>query len=148
MWLEFFAARVYPEAHSRYERFRDNSLYWLAALFFNAYPIPHTERSLRDSIRYSGELVEEGWSILIHPEGARSRTDELLPLYPGTAVLASHLHLPVVPVRIRGVNRVLSPDEKWPHPGPVRVAFGSPLAMGTESVAEFTCRLEQAMRAL
>ncbi|HYA18167.1 MAG TPA: AMP-binding protein, partial [Bryobacteraceae bacterium] len=148
MWLEFFGGRIHPEQHSLWERFQDNSLFFLAALFFNAYPIPQTERSLRDSIRYSGELAEEGWSILIHPEGARSRTDELLPFYPGTAVLASHLRLPVVPLRIRGLNRVLSPDEKWPVPGPVRVAFGAPLTMGQESVADFTRRLEQAMRAL
>lgn len=43
MWREYFDGHFCPSRHTLYERFRDSVLYWLVALFFNAFPIPQTE---------------------------------------------------------------------------------------------------------
>ena len=47
-----------------------NSLnYYLAALFFNAFPLPQREAGARQTLRYIGELLEDGFSVLIFPGG-------------------------------------------------------------------------------
>lgn len=56
-----------------------------------------------------GELVSNGFSILIFPEGQISHSDEILPFQPGVGLLASRLNLPVVPVRLKGLGEVLHP---------------------------------------
>ena len=51
-----------------------NSLnYYLAAFFFNAFPLPQREAGARQTLRYIGELTGDGYSVLIFPEGVRSR---------------------------------------------------------------------------
>ena len=77
MWKEYFDAHFHPEKYSRLEHWTNSFLYWLIALLFNGFPIPQTEAGAGESIRYMGELVEEGWSILIFPEGERSTTGEI-----------------------------------------------------------------------
>ena len=59
-----------------------NSLnYYLAALFFNAFPLPQREAGARQTLRYIGEVLEDGFSVLIFPGGAadRRRRDRPLP---------------------------------------------------------------------
>src|SRR5262249_14911659 len=77
MWKEFFDAHFHPERHTRRERWTNGLIYGLTTLLVNGFPIPQTETGARESIRYIGELAEEGWSILIFPEGERSRTGRI-----------------------------------------------------------------------
>ena len=44
-------------------------------------------------------------------------------------MIASRLDVPVVPVRIEGLDKVLHPTWRMARPGPVRVAFGAPLRL-------------------
>lgn len=50
--------------------------------------MPQTETGVFESVRYVGELVEEGWSILIFPEGERTWTGAIGRFYPGVGMLA------------------------------------------------------------
>ncbi|HTS49322.1 MAG TPA: AMP-binding protein, partial [Bryobacteraceae bacterium] len=72
MWKEYFDAYFSPRRHSRLQHWGKTLLYWLITILFNAFPMPQTETGARETIRYTGELVEEGWSILIFPEGERT----------------------------------------------------------------------------
>ena len=87
---------------------------------------PHSStgecRRRGQTIHYMGKLVEQGWSILIFPEGDRSATGEIHKFQPGVGMIASHLGIPVVPVRIVGLDKVLNRSAKWPHPRPGRAA--------------------------
>ena len=59
-----------------------NSLnYYLASLFFNAFPLPQREAGTRQTLRYIGELLGDGYSVLIFPEGKRTdgRRDQPVP---------------------------------------------------------------------
>ena len=57
MAKEFFKAHFYPEQFSR-GRVLTNSLnYYLASLFFNAFPLPQREAGTRQTLRYIGELL-------------------------------------------------------------------------------------------
>ena len=60
----------------------------------------------------------------------------LHPFQPGVAMIASHLRLPVVPIRIRGLERVLNRSAKFPTPGRVDVHIGAPMSLSGTSFAE------------
>ena len=46
---------------------------------------------------------------------------------PGVGMIASRLGVPVVPIRLEGLDKVLHQKAKMATPGPARVAFGAPL---------------------
>jgi long-chain acyl-CoA synthetase len=144
----FFDAHFYPQRHTLLERFTNTLSYRLATFFFNTFPLPQHGAGTGQAIRYMGELVEQGWSIVIFPEGDRSRTGQLLPFQPGVGMIASHLKIPVVPVRILGLEKVLHRDWKFPRPGRVRVNIGTPLLLSGESFAEGAKKVEEAVSAL
>ncbi|MEO7144155.1 MAG: AMP-binding protein [Bryobacteraceae bacterium] len=148
MSKEFFAAHFFPHRHGR-RRWLSNSLaYYLATLFFNAFPLPQREGGAGQALRYSGELLSDGWCVLIFPEGDRTHSGEILPFQPGVGMMAARLAVPVVPVRIDGLERVLNRDARMAHPGRVRVRFGAPLHFQGEDYKEMAHRLEQTVRHL
>ena len=148
MAKEFFAAHFHPQGHSFYRRFISGVQYYLSAFFFNAFPLPQRELGARAALRYMGELASQGCCVLIFPEGDRTRAGELHPFRPGVAMLAAQARLPVVPVRIEGLERVLNRDARFPTRGPVRIAFGTPLLLDGADPAADTRRLEAAIRDL
>jgi long-chain acyl-CoA synthetase len=148
MWKEFFDAHFYPERHSHLQRLTSTANYYSAMLFFNAFPLSQQEHGLRESIRHIGELVSEGWSVLIFPEGERSMTREIGHFQAGVGIAASRLRVPVVPVRLKGVDRVLHRGSRMIHPGSVEVVFGSPLELKGDDHVELAGRVETAVRAL
>ena len=129
-------------------RWRASTLYVLAALAFNAFPLPQREAGARDTLRYIGRLAAEGFSILIYPEGARGETGVLKPFRPGVAMIGSRLGLPVVPVRLEGVDRVLHPSWRMARRGPVAVRFGAPIRFEGDNYQEQAAALEEAVRRL
>jgi len=94
-------------------------------------------------------LLARGWSVLIFPEGTRSRSGVIAPFKPGIGLVATRTGRPVVPVRMVGLHDVLAPGRRRPSRGRVEVRFGKPLrAMPGEDARAFTARLEAAVRAL
>lgn len=145
MAKEFFRAHFFPEQFSRREWFTNSLNYWLAALFFNAFPLPQREAGTRQTLRYAGELVSEGISILIFPEGRRVE-GEVGQFQPGIGMLASRLGVPVVPVRIDGVDKVLHPSWRMARPGRVTVTFGTPLRLEGEDYGALARRVGESVR--
>jgi long-chain acyl-CoA synthetase len=148
MLKEFFKAHFYPADFTWREWFTNSLNYYLASFFFNAFPIPQREAGARHTLRYMGDLTGGGWSILIFPEGVRVETDEVKPFRGGIGMIGSRLDVPVVPVRLRGVNRVLHPKWMFPRPGRVRVTFGAPLRLRGDDYAALARQVEEAVRAL
>ena len=85
MWKEFFDAHFHRERHSRLRWLSSSVNYYLATLFFNGFPLPQKEAGLRETVRHIGDLVSEGWSVLIFPEGERTLTGEIGTFRPGSA---------------------------------------------------------------
>jgi long-chain acyl-CoA synthetase len=148
MSKEFFDAHFFPERHSRREYLTNSLNYWLATFVFNAFPLPQRQAGAGEAIRYMGELVEQGWSILIFPEGDRTSTGEILPFQPGVGMIAAHLGIPVAPVRIVGLDKVLHRSAKWPSFGRVEVKFGRPMRLEGEDFAGMAREVERAVRVL
>jgi long-chain acyl-CoA synthetase len=148
MWKEYFNAHFSPERHTRHERFVDSLTYWLVALFFNAFPIPQTEAGARQSLRYIGDLIGENWSILFFPEGERTEAGEIKSFQPGVGLIAGRLGVPVVPIRLRGVDKVLHRHARWPRSGRVEIVFGVPLLLKGEDYAGLAKQVEEAVGTL
>lgn len=148
MWKEYFDAHFHPERYSWFEGWTNSILYGLITVLFNGFPIPQTEMGAGESIRYMGELAEQGWSILIFPEGGRSPSGEIGRFLPGVGMIASHLHLPVIPIRIRGTGRVLPPGANWPRRGRVEVTIGAPIQLQGDSYPALALQVEDDVRRL
>ena len=148
MSKEFFRAHFNPRQFSRFEWFTNSLNYYLGTLVFNAFPIPQREAGARRTMKYAGELANEGWCIVIFPEGRITDTGEIARFQPGIAMLASQLRIPVVPVRLRGLEKVLHRSWKFPSPGRVDVSFGSPLVLEGDDYAAMAARVEDAVRSL
>jgi long-chain acyl-CoA synthetase len=129
MWKEFFDAYFHPERHSLRSRLTNAFNFYGATLVFNAFTLPQQEAGVRETMRHIGDLVSDGWSVLIFPEGERTTNGEILPFLPGVGMIASRLQVPVVPIRLIGVDRVLPRDAWMVHRGPVEVRFGSPMEL-------------------
>jgi long-chain acyl-CoA synthetase len=63
-------------------------------------------------------------------------------------MIGSRLDVPIVPMRIEGVNRVLPVHAMFARPGRVRVAFGAPLRLRGDDYAALASTVERAVRAL
>ncbi len=148
MAKEMFAAHFFPERHSRREWFTNTLNYNLAVLCFNAFPLPQREAGARQTLRYIGELLASGESVMIFPEGRRSESGEIDTFRPGIGMIASRLNVPVVPVRIDGLQHVLRVGWTMARPGRVRVTFGAPLRLVGDDYEELAKKVELAVRAL
>jgi long-chain acyl-CoA synthetase len=148
MRKEFFEAHFHPREHGWFQWFTNSLNYWLSLLMFNAVPIPQDEAGTRQALRALGELVEAGDCPLIFPEGRHSQDENLYPFQAGVAMIASRLHIPVVPIRLRGSNRVLPQGARMARPGRVTVTIGEPLRLEGEDYAALTRLLEERIRAL
>jgi 1-acyl-sn-glycerol-3-phosphate acyltransferase len=90
-------------------------------------------------------------SVLMFPEGTRSKDGEMLPFKEGVALLAIRSGTPVVPVGIRGTQRVMPSKALKITPGDVDLYIGEPIDVSSyepKHRGELTARLEAAVRAL
>ena len=148
MAKEFFTAHFFPEQYGRKAWASNSANYYLASLFFNAFPLPQRETGTRQTLRYIGELVTAGYSVLIFPEGRRTADGSIGGFQPGTAMIAARLGVPVVPVRLEGLDRILHQTWKFPVRGPARVTFGVPIFLEGNDYAELSRTLEAGVRSL
>jgi long-chain acyl-CoA synthetase len=148
MSKEFFRAHFFPGESGKSQWFTNTLNYYLAALIFNAFPFPQREAGARQTMRYAGELTSEGWCIVIFPEGKISESGEIGPFQSGVGLMASRLDVPVVPVRLSGVNKVLPRGAKMARPGRVEVTFGKPIRLTGDDYAALARHLEDATRRL
>jgi long-chain acyl-CoA synthetase len=148
MAKEYFASHFHPEGVPPGRRLRWSTMYYLAVASFGAFPLPQRESGSRDVMRFMGQLVDGGTSILIFPEGIRTDEGEIRPFKPGVGMVATRLGLPVVPVRLEGLDRILHKSWKWPRPGPARVAFGPAIRFGEERYEDIAARIERMVRDL
>ena len=148
MSKEFFTAHFFPEGHGLMLRTATSTAYYLAALLFNAFPLPQREAGARQTLRYMGELAEDGFSVLIFPEGHHTDTGEIERFRAGIGMIASRLDVPVVPVRLEGVDRVLHRTWHMARPGHVRVTFGPPMRLAGGDFEALAKQVEDAVRSL
>jgi 1-acyl-sn-glycerol-3-phosphate acyltransferase len=118
-----------------------------SALTINAVPIERLKVSRTSSDRLLG-LLNDGWSLVIFPEGGRSPDGWGQDFKPGAAFLAVRRQCPIVPVHVEGADEVL------PKGGRLRrhactVTFGLPIRpTDGEDARRLNARIEAAVNEL
>ena len=96
------------------------------ALTIGAIPIERTKVD-RSSADLAAQLIKQGWSLLIYPEGKRSPDGWSHEFRAGAAYLASRHNIPVVPIYLEGTRSILPKGRYFPAASKAQVNFGSPL---------------------
>lgn len=98
----------------------------------------------RENIRQSLEIIKEGIakltrgeSLLIFPEGHRSKTAELLAFKQGSLKLAEKSHVPVIPFAIHGTDETFGNNGFRVKPSPIQLTFGAPILLDALSPEDF-----------
>ena len=94
---------------------------------FNTFPIER--QGSGRGITTARRLIDEGWNLVVFPEGTRSKDGWVQRFRHGTARLSIEYDLPMVPIAIRGAYSAMPRGRAWPRKGryPVSVRFGPPL---------------------
>ena len=123
--------------------------YWLLTALFNVFPLPRA-RGFRRSFAHAGEAMDRGYSVLIFPEGTRSRDGRIHAFRPGIGLLATQSRVPIVPVALDGLGEIRATHSRWFRSGKIEVRIGRAIDAATEETdpAQFTATLEEAVRGL
>jgi 1-acyl-sn-glycerol-3-phosphate acyltransferase len=118
----------------------------LASLIFNTVPLDRKGGGggLAKTAAHLDTLLNDGWSLLIYPEGSRKHGDGLGRIRRGAAVLASEHNLPIVPIRVDGTAEAMPPGQFWPKRlrgrlfskrHKIHVSFGEPIPPQVDTAA-------------
>ncbi|HYG69733.1 MAG TPA: lysophospholipid acyltransferase family protein [Anaeromyxobacteraceae bacterium] len=91
-------------------------------------PVDRTHRANAvASLRKAGETVRAGTSLIVFPEGTRSKDGRVKPFKKGPFVVAYEAGVPVVPVAISGAGKITPKHHIAVTPGKIRIAIGEPV---------------------
>ncbi len=119
-----------------------------SSILFNTFPIDRRGGSMATTPR---EVLDDGWSLLIFPEGTRSPDGWTQHFRMGAAFLSHTYDVPVVPIAHRGTFAAMPRGQNWPSRGrrQLTIRFGEPLRpKPDESVRDYAPRIKDAVAAL
>ena len=100
-----------------------------------AFPVSLKKRGSIHALRTAVEILENDGVLVIFPEASREFSDgKLLPFKTGAVRLALEANVPILPVTIRGANKVWSRDHKLPRLGKIEVYFHPLLYLQDEEI--------------
>lgn len=104
----------------------------ILASAMRAIGIVEVDRGARSAIheqvnQQARQLVASGRSVIIYPEGTRSRNGELRPFKKGAFTMAIAGGIPVLPVTIAGTFEAWPAGKLWIRGGPIKVGIDAPV---------------------
>ena len=87
------------------------------------------ERAI-ESLKKARPLLDGGVSVMLFPEGTRSKGDTMLPFKKGGFMMALDMGLPILPVSISGTRHVLPGGTRKLLPGLVEIKVHPPVDPG------------------
>ncbi len=132
---------------------------WFARWSLHAELLERNPRGAHDPLAGAKQLLKDGWSLIVYPEGTRGEPGRMAPFKRGVGVLAADFpDLPVYPVFIKGVERCLARTEYLVVPFEISLQvaeqpvygrdFLGPAADPREASKLFTKALEDVVRSM
>lgn len=121
---------------------------WMMKRFGNVpVPVERTPAALREMKRRAREALAAGTSLLVFPEGTRTRTGKLGPFHLGAFRLAREAGVPIVPMTQVGAYEVHPVGSRLLRPGTIVVHLHAPIETAGRS-AEGDAELRDRARAI
>ena len=101
-------------------------------------------RGTRKSLDEAAEKIRAGSSVVLFPEGHRSRDGKMLPFRSGSFYLAIQSGVPVVPITLNGTRAVLKPDTYHVRAGLIEMIVHPPIptsTLGREDVEALSAKV-------
>lgn len=112
----------YPLRYMTWDRFIYMPVIGHFIRTLGAFPVK-LEKGDRAALRHALEHLKNGGTLMIFPEGGRTRTGEVMPFKPGVIRLAYDANVPIVPVSIVGGYQAYNPHHWLPRPRQVHIYF-------------------------
>jgi 1-acyl-sn-glycerol-3-phosphate acyltransferase len=106
--------------HSGWSRF------WVA--HFGSFPVRRDSFD-REAIRQAEHWLKRGVSVIMFPEGGRSKTASLQEALPGASLIARRAGVPILPVSITGTEKLRNLKRCFPRHARITVTFGHPFTL-------------------
>jgi 1-acyl-sn-glycerol-3-phosphate acyltransferase len=126
--LDLFVGTALALPRVRYIAKRElgyNPLFWMVAKLSGQIMIDRKDprEAIKQMSRAYKYLRKRRFSLMLAPEGTRSRTGELLPFKTGAFHAAVELGYPIVPIYIEGAYELCPGSSLVAHPGTIHVHF-------------------------
>jgi long-chain acyl-CoA synthetase len=142
------ALRTPAPGRGWFGRIYDRTQWVLGVSLLNLFPLPR-EAGFRQSFAYAGAAVDQGYSVLVFPEGRHTVDGNINPFRAGIGLLANNLGIPVLPMRIVGLFELKQAGKKTAPPGTIQVRIGKPINFAAGSDAgEIARKLQRAVEGL
>jgi long-chain acyl-CoA synthetase len=117
----------------RYYRYR--LLNWISPLeylvvtaLFNVFPLPQTT-GFRKSFAHAAKAMDDGYSVMVFPEGRRATDENVQPFMTGSGLLWSDLRCRALPVYLGGLGELKRTEERWFRSKKLTVHVGEPMEL-------------------
>lgn len=87
-------------------------------------------QSIRQTIENARHQLKDGMSLVIFPEGTRTKTGKIGDFKRGAFMLAGEFRLPVVPLSISGAYEIMPKDSYFPRSGKIILTIHKPIEPG------------------
>jgi 1-acyl-sn-glycerol-3-phosphate acyltransferase len=124
--------------------YRNKAVAALVSLLFNTVPIERRGGGMTKGGGHLDKLLDQGWNLLLYPEGTRKHGEGTGRVRRGAAVLAAAHNLAIVPIRVTGTRDAMPPGRIWPKRlrgklwskrHRIEVSFGEPIRPNGDATA-------------
>ncbi len=101
-----------------------------------------TQEAKAESMNQAAKRIQEGMSVVIFPEGARSQDGSIQPFKKGGFILAMKAKVPIIPISIAGSREIMAKDRLTASSGDIRIKIGDPIETGSYSIKDRNALIE------
>jgi long-chain acyl-CoA synthetase len=120
----------------------------LMTAFFNVFPLPR-QRDFQRSFSHAGRALDNGFHVIVFPEGTRSPKGTLAAFRPGIGMLVKQSQTSVLPMALIGLGELKVRGRSWFRSGTIAIRVGQPIHFAaTDTEAAITSHLHSVVESL